>query len=357
MKEDARKTPLPIPTNQESQNTGLPVVDMKVFEEPAPVLARMQLLFRATTGLDAFLFSRDLSTGNWRETAIVQEIQFPRFCRLVRSTRKGFDRCLNTHQSTMQDAGPYPHTFHKHCHAGLLCLHFPVSLATTSTQSEALANVQTVCALDHTKEAFDIAYGSIADLGLSKECVSEALNCLPVLSSIDVENATEWLHILTGYMSDLSRIREAVLNNSVEHLRRRPFPGMTLEEEIRFVVGASVQLPPRGRNLCCAVTPLIVSHVIQFLDRFFYLPLTTQTVAQALGFEPTFFGRMFKQHAGISMTDCLRRTRLEHARILLKNPYLSVKEVAEQVGFADPSHFTQVFRMEFGITPVAFRAG
>ena len=48
--------------------------------------------------------------------------------------------------------------------------------------------------------------------------------------------------------------------------------------------------------------------------------------------------------------------RLEQARELLRNPEISLSEISLRTGFADQSHFTNVFRRFAGITPARFRA-
>jgi len=50
----------------------------------------------------------------------------------------------------------------------------------------------------------------------------------------------------------------------------------------------------------------------------------------------------------------LRTLRLKRAAQLLKKSVASVTEVAYAVGFNNPSHFSKIFRQQFGQTPSEF---
>jgi two-component system response regulator YesN len=95
--------------------------------------------------------------------------------------------------------------------------------------------------------------------------------------------------------------------------------------------------------------------VLVFVNHHYHLAFSTQLVAWALGFEPSYFAKAFKRHTKESMAKHLRRVRLHRAKKLLENPYLSVEEIAKQTGFTDPSYFARVFRVVFGISPSQFR--
>ncbi len=54
---------------------------------------------------------------------------------------------------------------------------------------------------------------------------------------------------------------------------------------------------------------------------------------------------------GKSPTDFIRHYRLQAARRLLETSTLTVSEVAYRTGFSNPTHFSRVFKKEFGISP------
>lgn len=64
--------------------------------------------------------------------------------------------------------------------------------------------------------------------------------------------------------------------------------------------------------------------------------------------------RGFKESFGTTVFGFLRQKRMELARELLRSEPLSIIEVANRVGYSNPSHFARAFKEEFGLTPSAY---
>lgn len=65
--------------------------------------------------------------------------------------------------------------------------------------------------------------------------------------------------------------------------------------------------------------------------------------------------RLFKAEFGIPPLQYWKRVRLEKAKELLETTSHSIKEVRNQVGLSDGSHFTRDFQKAFGVTPSEYR--
>ena len=52
----------------------------------------------------------------------------------------------------------------------------------------------------------------------------------------------------------------------------------------------------------------------------------------------------------------LRLLRMERAKVLLESSFLSVKEIAFQVGLNDESHFVRDFKSTYGFSPALYRS-
>jgi two-component system response regulator YesN len=46
---------------------------------------------------------------------------------------------------------------------------------------------------------------------------------------------------------------------------------------------------------------------------------------------------------------------MERAKALLADPYVSVAEVANRIGYEDPNYFVRVFRKTVGVSPNRWR--
>lgn len=78
-------------------------------------------------------------------------------------------------------------------------------------------------------------------------------------------------------------------------------------------------------------------------------------LASAVGVHPVTLARGFRKVYGCSVGAYLRRLRVARAASELADTDAPLAEVALAAGFADQSHFSNVFRREMGMSPSAFR--
>jgi LacI family transcriptional regulator len=64
----------------------------------------------------------------------------------------------------------------------------------------------------------------------------------------------------------------------------------------------------------------------------------------------------FRRLLGRTILDEIHRCRIEHAKSMLRNPEMTIAQVASSSGFSDAPHFTVVFRKVAGVTPSVWRA-
>jgi AraC-like DNA-binding protein len=65
---------------------------------------------------------------------------------------------------------------------------------------------------------------------------------------------------------------------------------------------------------------------------------------------------IFKSDVGMPPIKYLRLLRMERAKGLLESSFLSVKEIAFQVGLSDESHFVRDFKTTYGHSPAIYRS-
>jgi AraC-like DNA-binding protein len=65
---------------------------------------------------------------------------------------------------------------------------------------------------------------------------------------------------------------------------------------------------------------------------------------------------IFKSDVGMPPIKYLRLLRMERAKGLLESSFLSVKEIAFQVGLNDESHFVRDFKSTYGYSPAIYRS-
>jgi AraC-like DNA-binding protein len=59
--------------------------------------------------------------------------------------------------------------------------------------------------------------------------------------------------------------------------------------------------------------------------------------------------------SGVTFSEIAARTRLSHARGLLRDPAVKIIDVGFELGYSDPANFTRAFRRWTGVSPREFR--
>ena len=79
--------------------------------------------------------------------------------------------------------------------------------------------------------------------------------------------------------------------------------------------------------------------------------LTAEIVAGALYISPDYLFKIFRKEENMTFVEYLTRERMFYAKEMLKNPELSVSQVAISVGYNNYCYFIKVFKKTFGKTP------
>jgi AraC family transcriptional regulator of arabinose operon len=93
----------------------------------------------------------------------------------------------------------------------------------------------------------------------------------------------------------------------------------------------------------------------RFLQSEFSRPLTAVDIARAAGVSIQYLGKLLRQAGKPTAIEWLYQKRLEHAAELLARTGLTVAEISERCGFANPFHFSRKFRQYHGRSPRAVR--
>lgn len=103
-----------------------------------------------------------------------------------------------------------------------------------------------------------------------------------------------------------------------------------------------------------------INQAIDFVLKNLDQPLRLEVVAEAAGFSPFHFHRVFRALLGESLNDFVKRLRLEHALGLMSrrdwkaSRTKSLTEIAFASGFGSSSDFSRCFRQRYGVPPSAF---
>ena len=82
---------------------------------------------------------------------------------------------------------------------------------------------------------------------------------------------------------------------------------------------------------------------------------TIRDMALEFNLSPSYLQRLFKHQTGVCMGEWISEQRLQRAAHLLANSYLSVKQIAHNVGYEHASSFIRAFERRFTQAPARYR--
>ncbi|MBX9464769.1 MAG: AraC family transcriptional regulator [Aquamicrobium sp.] len=83
--------------------------------------------------------------------------------------------------------------------------------------------------------------------------------------------------------------------------------------------------------------------------------LTIDVIAREAGSSVSTVQRHFKEHFGVTISDFIRKQRLDMARAALARDGIPVSHAAHLAGYNNISSFTTAFRKAYGVTPKQVR--
>lgn len=91
----------------------------------------------------------------------------------------------------------------------------------------------------------------------------------------------------------------------------------------------------------------VVNYILMNLDK----PLTVEELSDIAHMSPSNFYRVFRNEMGISPVNFVNIERIRKAMEMLRDPYMSIKEVYLQCGFQNRSYFNRLFRKISSLSP------
>lgn len=80
-------------------------------------------------------------------------------------------------------------------------------------------------------------------------------------------------------------------------------------------------------------------------------------VAKELNRSPKYISRLFKEILGVNFTETKLQQKMQEAKALLEEGILSVRAIAQEIGYKNSESFIRAFKKHFSITPAKFMKG
>lgn len=99
----------------------------------------------------------------------------------------------------------------------------------------------------------------------------------------------------------------------------------------------------------------VLEQIERYMQDNYYKKLTLQHIASRFYMTPASSSLLLKQKLGKSFNEYMSEIRLEKAKELLCKTDLSVENISEEVGYANPKYFFKIFKKMMSCTPLEYR--
>ena len=86
-----------------------------------------------------------------------------------------------------------------------------------------------------------------------------------------------------------------------------------------------------------------------------FKPITAESITGSLGYSTYYFTKKFYKEMGVRITDYIKQTRIEYAKLELLVGTKSVQEISDSLQFSTYNYFSKVFKEMTGMSPAEFR--
>ena len=99
----------------------------------------------------------------------------------------------------------------------------------------------------------------------------------------------------------------------------------------------------------------IIYKITAYINQNYMKKISLDTLANEVYLSKSYISKIFKEEMQISLSEYIKKVRIEKSKALLLDSSLSLVEIANLVGFEDQSYFTKIFKTNTGVSPGKFR--
>lgn len=93
---------------------------------------------------------------------------------------------------------------------------------------------------------------------------------------------------------------------------------------------------------------------IKYIQKNYSKNISLSEVAAYIGVNSSYLSRIFKEECGKSFVEYLKHLRVEHAKHLIEEGGIKLKDIAKEVGFNNYTYFYKVFKDIIKMTPLEY---
>lgn len=185
---------------------------------------------------------------------------------------------------------------------------------------------------------------------------------MPGMTGLDAAAAIKrnrpetFIAIVTAY--DEFDYAKRAIDIHADYFLLKPVIPDEVEKIVRECAGETNALFPVPAGSSADISPKrmqLAQETVKLLHRHYAEPISLSWIASKLNVSEKYLSRTFKEAYNTSVMHYLTQIRIERAAEFLKDPNVTVAEVAEKVGFSSASYFGQTFKRLRRMTPLQYQ--
>lgn len=129
----------------------------------------------------------------------------------------------------------------------------------------------------------------------------------------------------------------------------------TLRDMEARLMEMCTQIITHNREKRLKLNDMTLQLATEFMEKNYNNNITIETVAGHVQRSTSFLSRIFKETTGTTINDHLIHLRIKRACELLRQPKYSLEDICREIGYANVSYFSKLFKSRMGSTPGQYR--
>lgn len=170
------------------------------------------------------------------------------------------------------------------------------------------------------------------------------------------EYYVEFFSVLSDELVRISSVNMSVFPKEILDIDKKQLSELSEKElELQLQASGREVLRVLARGLKRNKNHFFVATKEYVQNHYSDSSLSLNAVAEAVGANPSYISRLFKEILGCSFTQFLTDCRMEASLKLLRDKKIAIKDVAAQSGFNTIQNYMRLFKKYYGKTPGQYR--
>ena len=243
------------------------------------------------------------------------------YCNYIKMKNDGKIKCMKLKNIAIDKALASSNIYYNTCYMGITEIKIPVIF---NGHPVAIVGLGGIIIKDNASKKWHTVEKNIKRLDLDVEVASQYYNNLEIIDKNEIEHYIKMAQSIANFISAYLEANR----NKYLHI---------------------ITDTKRGND------NYIIYKVSSHIEKNYYENLSLEKIAKEYFINPQYLSRLFKIIMGTNFSQYLINTRVERAKILLKETNLKNDVIAYKTGFNSVNYFINCFNKKTGMTPKEYR--